>query len=118
MKANLKLPPNQSGYASFVIALVTVVVISLIVAAFAADSRIEQKNSLASNLSTQAYYAAESGINDAKTVIGNNAPTPTNGCANPGTSYSGLTYIQSGSPPTNVINGTANNLSGVRYIAL
>ena len=60
---------SEKGYASFVITLVTMIVVSLIVVAFAADSRLEQKNSLANNLSTQAYYAAESGINDANAII-------------------------------------------------
>lgn len=60
---------SQTGYASFVITLITIIVVSLIVVAFATDSRLGQKNSLANVLSTQAYYAAESGINDAYAII-------------------------------------------------
>ncbi|MHB1865529.1 MAG: hypothetical protein ACYCPS_05245 [Candidatus Saccharimonadales bacterium] len=83
---------SQSGYASFVITFVTIIVVSLIVVAFASDSRLEQKNSLANTEATQAYYAAESGINDAYAVIkadlaSNVTPPATNGCATPGSAY-------------------------------
>ena len=60
---------SQSGYASFVITLVTIILVSLIVVAFATNSRSDQKNTLGNTLATQAYYAAESGINDAFAVV-------------------------------------------------
>ncbi len=65
----LSIVKSEKGYASFVITLVTMIVVSLIVVAFAADARLEQKDSLANTLATQADYAAESGINDALTII-------------------------------------------------
>jgi hypothetical protein len=83
---NLKtIYKSESGYASFVIALITMIVVSLIVVAFASDSRLEQKNSLANVLATQAYYAAESGINDAlavmtSTIDSGGTPQQTTGC--------------------------------------
>jgi uncharacterized protein (UPF0333 family) len=64
-----KLHDSEKGYAAFVITLVTIILITLIVVAFTADSRFEQKDSLANALSSQAYYAAESGINDAYAQI-------------------------------------------------
>ncbi len=55
---------NQSGFASIVIALVLVLVMSLLTVAFAQLARREQRSALDKQLATQAYYAAESGIND------------------------------------------------------
>ncbi|HEY1645329.1 MAG TPA: pilus assembly PilX N-terminal domain-containing protein [Candidatus Saccharimonadales bacterium] len=83
---------SQAGYASFVITLVTIIVVSLIVVAFSTDARLEQKNSLANNEATQAYYAAESGINDAYAVIvsdiRHNASPPTyTSCAPANSAY-------------------------------
>jgi Tfp pilus assembly protein PilV len=60
---------RQRGMASIVITMVTMVVISLIVLGFATISRREQRQSLDQLLSSQAFYAAESGIEDAKSII-------------------------------------------------
>jgi uncharacterized protein YegL/Tfp pilus assembly protein PilV len=60
---------DQRGVASLIITMVTMVVISLIVIGFATISRREQRQSLDQQLSTQAFYAAESGVEDAKNVI-------------------------------------------------
>ena len=51
------------------ITLVMMIVISLLVVGFAEISRNEQRSSLDNQLSVQAYYAAESGINDAREAI-------------------------------------------------
>lgn len=60
---------DQKGMASIVITMVTMVVISLIVLGFATISRREQTQTLDQQLSTQAFYAAESGVEDARNVI-------------------------------------------------
>lgn len=60
---------SQAGMASILVTMVTLVVISLIVLSFASISRREQSNTLEQQLSTQAFYAAETGINDARLVI-------------------------------------------------
>ncbi len=60
---------DQRGVASLIITMVTMVIISLIVIGFATISRREQRQSLDQQLSAQAFYAAESGIEDAKSVI-------------------------------------------------
>lgn len=60
---------SEAGMASIVITMVTMVVISLIVLGFATISRREQSNTLDQQLSTQAFYAAESGVEDAHNVI-------------------------------------------------
>jgi Tfp pilus assembly protein PilX len=62
---------SQRGMASIVITMVTMVVISLIVLGFATISRRESRQSLDQLQSTQAFYAAESGIEDARKAIRN-----------------------------------------------
>lgn len=117
IKKYLKLlTKSQSGYASFVVTLVTIVIVSLIVIAFATDSRIEQKNTTANSESTQAYYAAESGINDAYAVVNYDIKNPTNAIQSTGTqcastSNAGKVYITNTN--SNEING-----SNVEYTCL
>lgn len=60
---------NQDGFASLVIAIVLVLVLSLITVGFAELMRHEERSALDRQLSSQAYYAAESGINDATQAI-------------------------------------------------
>ncbi len=60
---------DQRGMAAIVITMVTMVVISLIVIGFATISRREQRQSQDQLLSSQAFYAAESGVEDAKSII-------------------------------------------------
>jgi Tfp pilus assembly protein PilX len=60
---------NQKGMVSIMVTMVMMVVISLIVLGFAEISGTEQRNSTDDLLSTQAYYAAESGVNDAVAAI-------------------------------------------------
>jgi Tfp pilus assembly protein PilX len=70
--------------ASILIALISMIVISLIVLGFAQVSQREQRATLDKVLSTQALYAAESGVNDAQEIIetdiadGNPVPDKTN----------------------------------------
>src|SRR5665213_3227762 len=100
-KNMIKLNRSQSGYASFVITLVTIIVVGLIVIAFAADSRLEQRSALNSSLYTQAYYSAESGVNDAVAVanayIANNQTPPATG-----TNCNSSSYIVPGT--SNILN--------------
>lgn len=105
--ANLR----QSGMASILVTMVLMVVMSLIVLGFAQVSRRNQRAALDSQLSKQAYYAAETGINDYAKVIKNYlATSPSNPdltqlskttCAKPTT---GL-YSTIG---TNLLNGTTD----------
>jgi len=60
---------SQRGMASIVITMVTMVVISLIVLGFAVVSRREARQSLDQLQSTQAFYAAETGVEDARKAI-------------------------------------------------
>lgn len=59
----------QSGQAAFAVTLIIMIVLSLIVLGYANNSRNEQRRALDDQLNTAAFYAAESGINDAYAVI-------------------------------------------------
>ncbi len=65
----VKSSRNQQGFASLVIAMVLVLVLSLITLGFAQLMRKEQRSALDRHLSSQAYYAAEAGINDAAKAL-------------------------------------------------
>lgn len=60
---------NQQGMVSLVICMLLMIVISLMTLSFATLSRREQRQALDKQLSTQAFYAAETGINDAAKAI-------------------------------------------------
>ncbi len=60
---------SEAGVVSIMVTMITMIVISLIVLGFADIARTEQRSSLDQQLSTQAYYAAESGVNDARDEI-------------------------------------------------
>ena len=61
-----RLKQSESGIVSLMMTLVIMLVISLIVIGIAQLSRREQRQALDNQLSTQAFYAAESGVNDAQ----------------------------------------------------
>lgn len=60
---------SQQGIASIVVTMIMMIVITLMVVVAARLSRREQIQAFDSQLSTQAYYAAESGVNDAVKAI-------------------------------------------------
>lgn len=60
---------REAGVVSIMITMVIMIVISLVVLGFAEITRNEQRSSLDAQLSAQAYYAAESGVNDVRAVI-------------------------------------------------
>lgn len=64
-KSMRNLQQNQEGVASLLITMFIMIVLGLIVLGFSQLTRRDQRQSLDRQLSTQAYYAAESGINDA-----------------------------------------------------
>jgi hypothetical protein len=69
MKTKIIPRGNQAGFASLVIAIVLVLVMSLTTVGFAELMRKETRSANDRHLSSQAYYAAETGINDAATAI-------------------------------------------------
>lgn len=60
---------QQEGFASIVIALVLILVLSLITVGFAQLMQREQRSALDKQLSNQAFYAAETGLNDAAKAL-------------------------------------------------
>jgi Tfp pilus assembly protein PilX len=64
-----KLVANQRGMVSIMTTMILMIVISLIVLGFAQQARRNQRSTLDRQLSTQAFYAAESGVNDAAEII-------------------------------------------------
>lgn len=103
MHKNNRLKTNQRGVVSLTITVVVMVVVTLIVSSFALVVRREQRRSLDRQLSAQAFYAAEVGVQDAissmiKTPnVPNPIDTPINTCDGAGsfideTTARGLTY--------------------------
>jgi Tfp pilus assembly protein PilV len=63
---------RQAGMVSIIVTVILMFVISITVLGFAQIIRRSQREALDAQLSAQAFYAAESGINDARTAIANN----------------------------------------------
>ena len=59
-----RIKTNEQGFASLVIAMVLILILSLLTVGFAQFIRREQNNALNKQLSTQAFYAAESAVHD------------------------------------------------------
>lgn len=86
---------KQAGIVSIMVTLVIMLVISLIVISFARMSRREQRQALDRQLSTQAFYAAESGVNAAAHALRNEGySSDRNTCSGP-TSPTNLTIDNS-----------------------
>lgn len=67
--AETKLHKNQAGLVSFLVVTIIMLLLTLIVLAFARLVRREQVQTLDRQLNTQAFYAAESGVNDALNAL-------------------------------------------------
>ncbi len=75
-KNSLKpIKSNEQGFASMVIALILIIILALLTIGFAQLARREQQNALDKQLANQAYYAAETGVNDAHKDIKSGAIT-------------------------------------------
>ncbi|HSX46449.1 MAG TPA: hypothetical protein VLF87_00450, partial [Patescibacteria group bacterium] len=73
VKKYFKVKLDQNGMAAIIIALFLIIITSLIVLGFVALTNREQRQALDRELNTAAYYAAESGINDAVRILKNPA---------------------------------------------
>jgi len=69
MSKNYSFKHNQDGLVSFMVALFIMLMLTLIVLSFATITRREQRQTLDDQLSSQAFYAAETGVNDARKVL-------------------------------------------------
>ena len=68
-KPRQTLIKNQSGIASIVIVMLIMTLLTVVVLAMTQNANREQRQALDRQLSTQAFYAAESGVSDAKDYI-------------------------------------------------
>ncbi len=78
---------DQRGMVSFMITLIMMLVISLIVIGFTQVTNRNRREQLDRQLSMQAFYAAESGINAATDIIAANIATPPKQDTCDGTDY-------------------------------
>lgn len=79
-KTNQTLKTDQAGLVAIVVTLMILVVITLITVTFSQIIRREQRQALDRQLNTQAFYAAESGINDAVEALNDGYRTPKDAC--------------------------------------
>ncbi|HEX5797492.1 MAG TPA: pilus assembly PilX N-terminal domain-containing protein [Candidatus Saccharimonadales bacterium] len=84
------LVKNQKGMASMVIVILIMTLLSLIVVSMTKTANREQKQALDRQLNSQAFYAAESGINDARDYYLNNFEDPINPASEEKTSCDGI----------------------------
>jgi Tfp pilus assembly protein PilX len=82
MKSMSAMRKNEQGMASILITMIMIIVITLIVIGFAQVTRRNQREAIDSQLSTQAYYAAESGVNAAANYLSTNPGYGTNTMGN------------------------------------
>ena len=101
----IKLINDQRGVVSLFVTLIIMVVLSIVVLGFSQVSRREARSALDRQLSTQAFYAAESGVNDAYSSVATAVAAGGNP-ANQNTSCStGNTYMAGSTP---IINPNSN----------
>ncbi|MBI5357461.1 hypothetical protein HZB74_01285 [Candidatus Saccharibacteria bacterium] len=109
------LGQDQSGIASMVIVILIMTLLTLIVLSMTQNSNREQRQSLDRQMNTQAFYAAESGISDAKDYVVQNpttAPVKKTECvgvsgAGPGQQFPGKSQT--------IISATDASITNVSY---
>ncbi len=69
MRKFRQIQNQEQGFVSIIVTLIMMIILTLIVIGFAQTSRREERQALDRQLSTQAFYAAESGINSAAKTI-------------------------------------------------
>jgi hypothetical protein len=94
---------DQQGIVSIMVAVILMAVMTLIVLSFAEISRRDQREALDRQLSSQAFYAAESGVNDAIHIIEADLNAGRLPPSKPSCGVDGV-YVKNGSPASNVLN--------------
>lgn len=91
----VRLGKSQSGVVSLLVTMVLMIVISLIALGFAQVAQRNQGQQLDQQLSDQAFYAAESGVNDAAQIISTQlaAGTPAVDLNKPTCASDGVTHL-------------------------
>jgi hypothetical protein len=82
-KTITKIQKDQRGLAAIIVVLIVIVLLTMIVFTFARISQSNQRQVLDRQLDAAAYYAAESGINDARQWIMQNPTAPKETCDMP-----------------------------------
>ncbi len=109
---------DESGMVSIMVTMILIIVMTLIVLAMSQDSNRQQRQSLDRQLSDQAFYNAESGINDWKNYLdaystSSTLPVEKKECSL--TTYSGPS-VPTPVPTPDVISGdTSNQYTCVLY---
>src|SRR5688572_21036006 len=102
---------KEKGLVSITVTMILMIVLSLIVLGFAQVARRNQRQALDQQLSTQAFYAAESAINDVRNLVK---------AAGAGASVPAKTACPSGGGGGfyNSLNSTVNGSIGASYTCL
>ncbi len=108
--------PDERGFASIVIALILIIILSLLTIGFAQLARREQQSALDKQLASQAYYAAESGINDAYSDI--TTIDSTTGLPYINSTNASATTCMTTNPPAKTANPDISSTTGVVYSCL
>lgn len=72
---NNKIRSNQEGIVAIIVAVILTVLMSLIILAISQNANREQRQALDRQLSDQAFYNAESGVNDLANYLYKNIAT-------------------------------------------
>lgn len=111
------LKDSETGIVSLLVTMILMIVISLIVLGFAQEARHTQNQQLNNQLSSQAFYAAETGVNDTANIISqqaSNANLSKTNCQNNGI-YSNLQNLSQVGPSVSytcvTVNPTPSTLS-------
>lgn len=117
LKSN-NLKNDERGIISFFVTIIIMIVLSLVVLGFSQVARADQTDALNRQLSLEAYYAAESGVNDAYAVVryidnvyggspGTNIPVESQNCLTTDAA-SPYTYVSGTSNLLDTTNATQN----------
>jgi Tfp pilus assembly protein PilX len=95
MQKNSKTQKHEQGFISIFSVLIIMSILTLVLVGFSTITRRAQRQTLDNQLNTQAYYAAESGVNDAERYL----------TANPS---SAITTCQSAAFPSSTLDASLN----------
>lgn len=104
-----QIDTDESGFAAIVIAIVMVLVLSLTTLGFSQLVNREQKSATDKHLSSQAYYNAETGVNDAAKAINEGFNEKKEKCGPLTTSDSGASLVSSKYLKNNSVGGAGNS---------
>jgi hypothetical protein len=110
MNQKNKINNNQQGFVAFFVTIMVMIIFGILILSFSQISNREGVSALNRNLSTNALYAAESGINDAYTAIRtayNNSQGSTSGGP--------VTFNETGSPQSYVVPSGVTSINVTLY---